>query len=129
MRQKSGGTYATAIFTPTFLGALLTLFGIPFLGIGMAHAGDGRVEINQARALAGGVSPADSPGFPVTLVGNQSYVLTGDLDAGSSSGLALTGTPGNNIDNVTIDLNGFTLRGNGQGSTSSGIVMTGRTSV
>ena len=34
---------------------------------GQAYAVDGVIEINQARALAGGVTPGDTAGFPVTI--------------------------------------------------------------
>lgn len=90
------------------------------LGATVAHAGDGRIEINQARAMAGGVSPLDLPGFPVTLDANSSYVLTGDLYAGPATGLSISGP----VDNVTIDLNGFAIRGDGSGS-ATGIAATG----
>ena len=43
------------------------------------HAGDGRIEINEARAFAGGVTAGDAPGFPVTLDQGGSYLLTGNL--------------------------------------------------
>jgi hypothetical protein len=43
-------------------------------------ASDGRIEINQAKALAGGVTPGDTPGFPVSITVGGSYVLTSDLD-------------------------------------------------
>ncbi|MFK7898505.1 MAG: right-handed parallel beta-helix repeat-containing protein [Myxococcota bacterium] len=88
-----------------------------------AMAGDGRIEINQARALAGGISPTDGPGFPISLEGNQSYVLTSDLDTGGSSGLTASGALGTR-DNITIDLNGFSLRGD-PGSATTGINVTG----
>ena len=60
-----------------FVGLGLAL--APLLLAGAAPAADGVIEINQARALAGGVTIADAPGFPVTLVGNASYVITSDL--------------------------------------------------
>jgi hypothetical protein len=44
-----------------------------------AHAVDGVIAINQARALAGGVTPGDAPGFPVIINAPGSYRLTGDL--------------------------------------------------
>ena len=78
-----------------------------------AQAGDGLIEINQTRAIAGGVSSTDTPGFPVTLESDQSYVLTSSLDAGSSTAL-FAATAG--LDDLTIDLNGFVIQGNGVGS-------------
>jgi hypothetical protein len=77
---------------------------------------DGVVLINQANALAGNVTPGDTPGFPVTISQSGSYKL--------SSNLAITDPTATGIliaaDNVTIDLNGFSIIGpsvcNGQGT-------------
>lgn len=78
-----------------------------------ARATDGVFEINQAMALAGGVTPADSAGFPVTIMGGGSFRLTGDLDlrflggpAANTDAIVVTGGP-----SVTIDLNGFSIIG------------------
>jgi hypothetical protein len=71
------------------------------------HAGDGVIEINQAKALAGGVTPGDAEGFPVTLSEAGSYRLTGNLtlpDA-DTNGIEI-GT-----DHITVDLNGFAVIG------------------
>ncbi len=72
-----------------------------------AHAVDGVILIDQARALAGNVTPGDAPGFPVTLSQPGSYRLSGNLVVGhpGSHGILIT-HPG-----VTLDLNGFELRG------------------
>ncbi len=43
------------------------------LPAGSALAADGVIEINQARARAGGVSADDEPGFPVTPSRSGSY--------------------------------------------------------
>jgi hypothetical protein len=83
------------------------LFGlaISLLGLPMSAAGvDGVVEINQAKALAGGVTASDTPGFPVTLDTSGSYRLTSDLDVGALGlGVEIT------TDHVTLDLNGFSI--------------------
>ena len=81
-----------------------------------AHAVDGVIEINQSKALAGGVTASDTPGFPVTLATGESYVLTSNLNAaGAPAATALLAA-----DDVTIDLNGFEIVGphvcTGQGS-------------
>jgi hypothetical protein len=77
------------------------------LGLGLpmgALAVDGVVEINQVRAVGGGVTPSDTPGFPVTLDTSGSYRLTGDLDVGAlGRGVEIT------VDHVTLDLNGFSI--------------------
>jgi hypothetical protein len=76
-----------------------------------AHGVDGVIEINQARALAGGVSPGDTAGFPVLLSVPGSYRLTGDLDVRGET------TPENvtairiAAHDVTLDLNGFGVVG------------------
>jgi hypothetical protein len=84
------------------------------LGLGLAFglaqaagADEGVVEINQARALGGGVTPDDDPGFPVTLALPGTYRLTGDLVVPDEN------TTGIRIDasNVTVDLNGFSILG------------------
>jgi parallel beta-helix repeat protein len=87
-------------------------------GATVAGAVDGVIEINQAKALAGGVTAGDSPGFPVTITGPGSYRLTSNLDTGGGSpgaiatGIAVAG-------DITIDLNGFTI--DGGSSASNGI--------
>jgi len=71
-----------------------------------ARASDGVIEINQAKALAGGVTPGDDPGFPVTLSQEGSYRLTGNLSvAGPSSAIVIT------MWNLSLDLGGFTVSG------------------
>src|SRR5271156_5439677 len=50
-----------------------------------AWAVDGVIEINQASAKAGGVTPGDTPLFPVTLSQPGSYRLTGNLDVTDAS--------------------------------------------
>ena len=82
--------------------ALVVLCGLPTAALG----GDGVAEINQTAALAGGVTPADTPGFPVTLSQPGSYVLTSNLVVSTEViGIDVT------ADNVSIDLNGFSLIG------------------
>lgn len=82
-------------------------------GIAMpALAGDGRIEINQAVALAGAVTGnlADDPaGFPVRIARPGSYVLTGDLTVADGAAGGILIAPG--TDDVTLDLGGFTIRG------------------
>lgn len=75
-----------------------------------AHAVDGVIEINMAKAAVGGVTAADVPGFPVEIGTPGSYVLTGDLfPPAGLSGISIL--PG--ADQVTIDLNGFMIDGGG----------------
>ncbi|MCB1865760.1 MAG: right-handed parallel beta-helix repeat-containing protein [Chromatiales bacterium] len=72
---------------------------------GTASAVDGVIEINQARALAGGVTAGDTPGFPVTISAQGSYRLTSNLATGSRDVTALLVE----ADYVSVDLNGFTI--------------------
>jgi len=88
-----------------------------FLAASPVGAIDGVTEINQARAQAGGVTPGDLPGLPVTLSLSGSYRLTSGLSGGS--GIEIT----SGVDDVTIDLGGFTI--DGAGATGSGIAALG----
>ncbi len=72
-----------------------------------ALAGDGRVEINQARALAGGVTAGDAPGFPVHIYTPGSYLLAGNLTVTALNTAAVSVQ----VDDVSIDLNGFAIIG------------------
>ncbi len=69
---------------------------------------EGVIGINQVQALAGGVTAGDSAGFPVTISAPGSYILTGNLTVGelNTTAVQITSTSG-----VTLDLNGFTIRG------------------
>jgi hypothetical protein len=71
------------------------------------YAVDGIVLIDQNRALAGGVTPGDTPGFPVTISLTGSYRLSGNLTVPNENTTAILIT----ADNVTIDLNGFSIIG------------------
>lgn len=71
-----------------------------------ARAANGVIEINQARALAGGVTPGDAPGFPVFLTTSGSYQLTSDLVVSGDTGAILALE-----DWIAIDLNGFRVQG------------------
>lgn len=68
---------------------------------------DGVVLIDQNRAMAGGVTPGDTPGFPVTISTRGSYRLSGNLTALGANVTAI------DIKShfVTIDLNGFSIIG------------------
>lgn len=90
-------------FTPALvLGTFLSLCGPP-----AAEAVDGVVLIDQNRALAGSVTPGDAPGFPVTISRAGSYRLSGNLAVTNSDTTAVEIT----ANNVTLDLNGFTIEG------------------
>jgi hypothetical protein len=90
----------------------------------VASAADGVVLIDQALALAGGVTAGDAAGFPVSINAPGSYALSGDLELGTGAANAIE----LNADDVTIDLRGFSIFGGGLAS-GSGVAMTGRTGV
>jgi hypothetical protein len=72
-----------------------------------ASASDGVLEINQTCATSSGCFSGDSAGFPVSINTRGSYLLTSNLmvvDAGLD-GIEV------HSDDVTIDLNGFTVSG------------------
>jgi hypothetical protein len=71
-----------------------------------AAAGDGRVEISQACA-ATGCFAGDAPGFPVQIDSPGSYVLTSDLTVPDAN----TGAVAIQVADVSLDLNGFGVRG------------------
>jgi parallel beta-helix repeat protein len=76
-----------------------------------ATATDGVVLIDQARALAGNVTPGDTPGFPVTISEPGSYRLASNLTVipDRTAGILIA------ADNVTIDLGGFSIGSGGNG--------------
>ncbi|WP_425257991.1 hypothetical protein ACPOLB_21020 [Rubrivivax sp. RP6-9] len=68
-----------------------------------AHA---QANIDQSRAVAGGINSTDTAGFPITLTQSGHYRLTGNLVV--PAGLTGIDIQGHNI---TVDLNGFTISG------------------
>ena len=74
---------------------------------GVVHAVDGVIEINDARAIAGGITGGDGPGYFITIDESGSYRLTGNLDSGSQVAIRISAP------DVTLDLNGFTIKGDG----------------
>ena len=71
------------------------------------YAVDGVVLINQSQALAGNITPGDAPGFPVTISQSGSYRLTGNLIVPDANTTAIQIA----AENVTLDLNGFSIIG------------------
>ncbi|MBC7832978.1 MAG: hypothetical protein H7Y62_13280 [Hyphomicrobium sp.] len=85
-------------FFATLLAGIVVLFGSA-----SAHA---QATIDQNKALAGSVTPGDTPGFPVTLSVPGSYKLTGNLTVpAGTTGITIT------VSGVTLDLNGFNIVG------------------
>jgi hypothetical protein len=92
----------TTALSSTILG-VTCLMGLP----STALAVDGVILIDQNRAIAGNVTPGDLPGFPVTISQPGSYRLAGNLTVSDANTTAIEIT----ADNVTLDLNGFTISG------------------
>lgn len=97
------------------------------LGVGgAAYSADGTILINQQKAQAGSVTVGDAPGFPVTLSQSGSYVLSGNLTVPDQNTTAIQVT----ADNVTIDLNGFSIIGpNLSNGVGEGVSASSRTNV
>ena len=68
---------------------------------------DGVVLINQAVVLNGNVTPESAPGFPVTISVPGSYRLSSNLTVPDADTKAISVE----ADDVTIDLNGFSIIG------------------
>jgi hypothetical protein len=83
---------------------LLLILGI---GATAAHASDGVFEINADCANVGGCFAGDSSGYPVTITEPGSFRLTGNLTTSNVDTTLISIS----ADNVTIDLNGFSLIG------------------
>ncbi len=71
------------------------------------YAVDGVVLIDQNHALAGNITPGDTPGFPVTISQPGSYKLSGNLTVPDANTTAIQISS----DHVTLDLNGFAIIG------------------
>jgi hypothetical protein len=71
------------------------------------YAVDGVILIDQSHALAGNVTPGDTPGFPVTISQPGSYRLSGNLSVPDANTTAIEIT----ADFVNLDLNGFSILG------------------
>ena len=75
-----------------------------------ALAVDGVIEINQARADKGGITPGDAPGLPITISTGtfstepMTFRLTGPLVNSTTSDVIQILSP-----HVTVDLNGFMI--------------------
>jgi hypothetical protein len=70
---------------------------------GAAHA---QQTIDHNKALAGGITAGDTPGYPITITRPGHYKLVGNLSVpADTNGIEIA------ADDVTIDMNGFTLAG------------------
>lgn len=85
---------------------------------------DGVTLIDQAKALAGNVTPGDTAGFPVTISRPGSYRLSSNLTVPPGVNAVLISASG-----VTLDLNGFTVLGPKVFPSALGIVGDNQTDV
>ncbi len=99
--------------------AALILAGLPHA----ANAVDGVIEINQAKALVGGVTATDTAGYPVTIDFSGSYRLTGNLVVPDENTDAVW--IASSAEDVSLDLNGFSILGPQLSGSGRGIVGTG----
>lgn len=81
------------------------LIVILLLICGAAYGGDGNFEINQA-CRNDGCFPGDSPGGAFEITESGSYVLTSDITVNVNTNAIEV-----EADDVTLDLNGFTVSG------------------
>lgn len=94
---------------------MTTAFWRGFLSVSLAAASlssaafavDGVTQIDPDRVRRGNITPGDAAGFPVTISQAGSYVLTGNLVVSDPMTTAIEIT----ADNVTLDLNGFSIIG------------------
>lgn len=71
-----------------------------------AAAAFAQATIDHNKALAGGINPGDAPGYPITLSQPGSYKLMSNLVVpAGQGGIEIT------ANNVTLDLNGFSIVG------------------
>ena len=86
---------------------LAALFSLVFLQPALA-AQEVQITLSQAKAIAGNVTPGDTPGFPITLSQPGRYVLVSNLyPPPNTDGIVITSY------DVTIDFQGFRLQGSG----------------
>jgi hypothetical protein len=86
--------------------ACAAILAIVALSASPATALDGEVLISQQSANAGGITPGDNPGFPITIRRTGKYKLIGNLNVPAGrNGINVT------ANYVTIDLNGFRIAG------------------
>jgi len=89
---------------------------------GAIHAVDGVFEISESCAISLGCFDGDSASFPVTITESGSYRLTSNLTTDSVNTTLIEV----NANNVSIDLNGFSLLGPNAGAgTGDGINASG----
>jgi hypothetical protein len=91
--------------------AVLLVIAFPALAV------DGVIEINQTCAVATGCFAGDTAGFPVSISPARSYVLTSNLTVSDPEANAIEVL----VNDVTLDLNGHSIRGPAGGGGGKGV--------
>lgn len=105
--RKTGLRNGPRRIAATLLGLAALLAATPASAVTLDN---GVVLITQADALAGGVTPGDAPGFPITLSVTGSYRFASSLLVNTAvDGIQVTAPE------VTIDFAGFRMAGSGVG--------------
>ncbi|MGH8203691.1 MAG: right-handed parallel beta-helix repeat-containing protein, partial [Steroidobacteraceae bacterium] len=113
--SNTGESSMMKISSSSMFGGNLVLSAFLLGSAGPVSATDGQIVINQSKAQAGNVTPGDAAGFPVTISRSGSYVLSGNLTVPrDKSGIQIA------ADDVTLDLNGFRIKGSGSGGNGIG---------
>jgi hypothetical protein len=107
MRTSHCFTKPGAAATAAALLAALLVQAAPATAAGTNGGSAGVVTIDQAKAETGGVTANDTPGFPVTISQAGTYRLTSNLVVGNPNTTVIEVT----ADNVTLDLNGYSILG------------------
>jgi hypothetical protein len=90
----------------SYLNRAAALFAVMAFVLSAGEAFANAIVLTQAKAQAGGITPGDGPGFPITLSKSGSYIFESDiLPSASVNGIEVT------VPYVTIDFNGFVLHG------------------
>jgi hypothetical protein len=91
------GESAVGVFV---LAVIAAVIGTP------VQAAENQVTITQASAIAGGVTPGDEPGFPITISESGNYRLASSLvPPADTDGIVIKS------DHVTLDFGGYALHG------------------
>ncbi len=81
---------------------------ILFAALFAASSAFAQITIDQNKAMAGGITPGDTPGFPINISQPGHYKLMGNLNAPAGvAGIEIL------VEGVTLDLNGFAIRAPG----------------
>lgn len=99
-------------------------FALAWAWAASAAGSDGVFEINHACASGPGCFAGDAGGYPVTIAQRGSYRLTSDLSSAANAPVISI-----QFENVTLDLNGFTVSGGGPAQSGAAIASGHRASV